>query len=245
MLIYTNGCSHSDNHPSPEKTFVWPNQLMSGFTKSFNYYHQQSFILPLTLSEIKTLNKNFLINGGISGASNDHIFHKSLESICQLIEIDKKPDFVIIQWSGPNRREHCLLDGKSVFVNLKDNLQYHLKYEPMGSKHTIHYVYCMQKFLIDHDIPFYFFNYMAFDYTIRELEIYKKIDTDRFIDFGLKERTLFVGLIDFLKERDFTRDEQGHANELGNKFIAEKIMEKIKNDPLNEKFVENYLSKLI
>ena len=84
---------------------------------------------------------------------------------------------------------------------------------------------------------------MQFDYSITELEIYKKIDLSRFVDFGLHSRTLFTGLIDLFKEKRFNRDEQGHANEEGNRFIANKIMEKIKNDPLNEKFIGDYFSK--
>jgi hypothetical protein len=244
MLIYTNGCSHSDDHPTLKESYVWPNQLMSGFTKSFNYYHNQS-VLPLTLSEIKALDKDFLVNDARSSVGNDKIFHQSMESICKLMSTGKKPDFVIIQWSGPNRREHCLLDEKPLFVTLYDNTEYHLKYEPMGSMHTIHYVYCLQQFLINHDIPYYFFNYMQFDYSITELEIYKKVNINRFVDFGLHSRTLFTGLIDLFKEKRFTRDEQGHANEEGNKFIADKIMEKIKNDPLNEEFIQKYFVKSI
>ena len=159
MLLYTNGCSHSDDHPTLKESYVWPNQLMSGFTKSFNYYHNQS-ILPLTLSEIKALDNDFLVNDARSGIGNDKIFHQSMESICKLMGTGKKPDFVIIQWSGPNRREHCLMDEKPVYVTLYDNTEYHLKYEPMGSMHTIHYVYCLQQFLMNHDIPYYFFNYI-------------------------------------------------------------------------------------
>jgi hypothetical protein len=216
---------------------------MSGFTKSFNYYRDLS---QLRLDELKTLtNMDFLINEGKTAVGNDHIFHQTLESISKLVEIGKKPDFVIIQWSGPNRREHCLLDGKPVFVNVHDNTEYHLKYEPLGTTHTAHYIYCLQQFFINHDIRYYFFNYMSFDYCLKELEIYKKINTHRFVDFGLHSRTLFVGLIELLKEKRFTRDDQGHANELGNKFISNKIIEKIKNDPLNEEFVQKYFVKSI
>ena len=82
---------------------------------------------------------------------------------------------------------------------------------------------------------------MQFDYSITELEIYKKVNIHRFIDFGLHGRTLFTGLIDLFKEKRFNRDEQGHANEEGNKFIADRIMEKIKNDPLNEEFLKKNL----
>ena len=241
MLVYTNGCSHSDDHPNKNETYVWPNQLMSGFTKSFNYYRNLN---PVVLNELNILeNMDFLVNEGTTAAGNDHIFHQTLESISKLIEIEKKPDFVIIQWSGPNRREHCQLDGKSIFININDNTEYHLKYEPLGTTHTAHYIYCLQQFFINHDIKYYFFNFMQFDYCLKELEIYKKINIHRFVDFGLHSRTLFTGLIDLLKEKRFNRDEQGHANEEGNRFISNKIMEKIKNDPLNEKFIGDYFSK--
>jgi len=237
MLIYTNGCSHSDDHPSIGETYVWTNQLMSGFTKSFNYYRDVS---SLTLKELGILNDmDFLINEGKTAVGNDHIFHQTLESVSKLLEIGKKPDFVIIQWSSPNRREHMLLDGTSVFINVHDNVEYHLKYEPLGTKHTTHYIYSLQQFFIDHDIKYYFFNYMQFDYYMKELEIYKKIKMEKFVDFGLKDRTLFVGLIDLLKERKYTRDDQGHSNEIGNKFIANTILEKIKLDPLNKDFFIN------
>jgi hypothetical protein len=170
---------------------------------------------------------DIFINDSVCGAGNDYIFHKTLENVNLLINENKKPDYVFIQWSGPNRRQHCTPDGNVVYVNLFDNVDLGVKFEPMASEHTIHYMFSLQEFFKNNNIKYYFFNYFGLDYSIKDLNIYKKIDFNFFLDFNLGENFIFNGLLNFMVENGFSCDQYGHPNEDGNRFIAEYINQKI------------------
>ena len=136
---------------------------------------------------------------------------------------------VIIQWSGPSRREHILPDGKGiVFVNPTENLEYHLKFEPMASTHSLHYMYTLQELLKSKGIKYYFFNYIPLDEDIKKLSIYKQMDFKKFINFEDGKETIFNGLVNLIIDKKFNNDLMGHANPDGNTFISGKILEKIK-----------------
>jgi hypothetical protein len=145
---------------------------------------------------------------------NDWIFHKTLES---LININPNPDLVIIQWSSPNRRVHQDFDGKEWYVNTHDHTHLYPKFEPMGSKHTLHYIYCMQEWLVKRGINYLFFDYFGLDLSIQILNVYKEINWDRFID--LKR--------DFFVQNGLTWDNLGHPNMEGLNYIVNKIGEKL------------------
>jgi hypothetical protein len=174
-----------------------------------------------------TNNNNILINESKCGAGNDHIFHRTLETLTHLIQNNKKPDFVFIQWSGPNRRQHCLPDGEMKNVNLHDNIEYHVKFEPMGSLHTLHYIFSLQEFLKKENIKYRFFNYMELDKSIKYNSIYNEIDMDNFIDFGFGKDILTTGILEMIKEKGFSCDELGHPNKEGNEYMANEILKKL------------------
>ena len=154
MLIYSNGCSHTVGHD-----IDWL-RTWSHFTIR-SIINEEEYLINPPKNEKKE--KHVLYNEGIQGAGNDYIFHQSLESLTQLIQNNNKPDYAFIQWSGPNRRQHCLPDGKIVNVNLFYNLEYYANFEPMGSMHTLHYIFTMQEFLKKHDIKYCFLNFMSLD----------------------------------------------------------------------------------
>jgi hemerythrin-like domain-containing protein len=129
MLLYVNGCSHTEGHHLEQK-YTWSNLVKESLGVSYN-----------------------LINDAKCGAGNDYILHQSLESISKLINENKKPNLVIIQWSSPYRRLHSTHIGVEKFVNTFDNSEYGVKFEPMASKHTLHYIYLLQQFLKDNNIP--------------------------------------------------------------------------------------------
>ncbi len=222
MILYSNGCSHTHVH-CVEKDKIWSSLVMQKL--SDNYY---MFISSTNHFNINLTNENdILINESRCGAGNDYIFHQTLETVSHLIENNKKPDYVFIQWSGPNRRQHCLPNGEIVNVNLNDNIEYHVKFEPMGSKHTLHYIFMLQEFLKKENIKYYFFNYMALDNSIKNLSIYDEINIKNFIDFGFGKDILTNGIIEYIKNNNLSCDEFGHPNELGNEFIANEILKKI------------------
>jgi len=191
MILYTNGCSITHGY-------------LVGFENSW--------------ANIFSKNNNLdLINDSQCGVGNDFIFHKSLESITKLINKNKKPELAIIQWSGPNRRLHCDIDGNYYYVNLTDHIKYQPKYEPMASEHTLHYMFCLHSFLEKNNIPYLFFNYMDLDNSIKKLEIYNQIDWTKCIPIN---RNL-------LMSKKYIHDNEGHPNLDGHYYIANEIVKKL------------------
>lgn len=222
MLIYVNGCSHTayNNITKLQELKSWSVDLVEKLGKNCLFFCEIIDNLP---------KNDILLNDARNGASNDYIFHSTLETLTKLISQNKKPDYVIIQWSGPNRRLYCDENGEKCFVNLFDNTEYYVKFEPMGSEHTIHYMYSLQEFLKNHNINYLFLPYMPLDESIRDLWVYKLIDRERIVDFDMGENVFFNGIIDYIKQNKFNRDVQGHPNEIGYSVISDKIIEKIKN----------------
>lgn len=222
MIIYSNGCSHTHVH-CVERDEIWSSVIMKHFIN--DYY---MFISSTNVFSLDGINKeNILINESRCGAGNDRIFHTTLETLSYLIKNNKKPDYVFIQWSGPNRRQHCLPNGEMKNVNLHDNIEYHIKFEPMASLHTLHYIFSLQEFLKKENIKYCFFNYMELDKSIKNNSIYGEIDMDNFIDFGLGKDILTIGILEMIKEKGFSCDNLGHPNVEGNQFIANEILNKL------------------
>ena len=219
MVIYSNGCSHTHVH-CVGRDEIWSSLIMKYYV---NDYHMH--ISSTNYFNIKdTNNENILINDSRCGAGNDYILHTSIESISYLIQNNKKPDFVFIQWSGPNRRQHCEPNGNIVNVNLFDNVEYGIKMEPMGSRHTLHYMFLLQEFLKRNNINYRFFNYMSLDPSIISNKIYSQIDIDNIIDFGFGISILTKGLLNYMKENKFNCDNDGHPNFEGHQFISKEII---------------------
>jgi hypothetical protein len=234
MIVYTNGCSHTDDLPYTErydvdhkKTYAWPVKLMDNLSNDYKYIRNLN---QLSETNLKNLSQNdMLISDAVSGAGNDHIFHSTLESLGVLFNSNIEVDYLIIQWSGPSRREHILPDGKGlIFVNPSDNLDYHLKFEPMASTHSLHYMYTLQELLKSKGIKYYFFNYIPLDDNIKKLSTYKQMNFNKFINFEGSKETIFNGLVNYIIDNKLNNDSQGHANPDGNTFISSKILEKIK-----------------
>jgi len=170
---------------------------------------------------------NFLYNDALHGAGNDYIFHKTIERVSHLISIDKKPNYVVIQWTGVNRRMNCPVNGKVQFVTPHSVSKDGILYEPTASENSLHYIFALQEFLKNKEIEYWFFNYMEFDECIKKSHILPLIDFNRFIDFEIGD-FLFNGLINFFKSQNLCCDENGHPNEEANFIIANKIIDKLK-----------------
>ncbi len=218
MIIYTNGCSHTAGH-CMKRAQTWPHLVMRSLIGNMGYSNN------VTPSTIKG-GSNVLYNQAMHGAGNDYIFHKSLETILALIRSGNKPDYVIIQWSGPNRRMHSDIDGNYVFVNPWDNAHLGVKFEPMGSQHTLHYMFSLQEILKKYNIEYWFFNYMELSKLARKSNIYSEMDLSRFIDFGIND-ILFNGLREYFLSKDMCCDEGGHPNQDANYIIGQNIVDKI------------------
>jgi hypothetical protein len=242
MLLYVNGCSHSDDiwqekDKEINGSFVWAYHLIKNFTSNFDYYRiigntleVRPFIVnnnqpKVQIDKSLKIVNDTLINDSVSGSGNDRLFHTTLESLTKLIESGNKPDLVVLQWTGVNRRESCDINGKPFFVTLFDNIEHQLKFEPMGTTHTAHYMFILQEFLKNNNINYRFFTYMGVDKSIENIHIYNLLDMNKFINFG--NNTLYNGLIDLILSKGFNRDEHGHPNEMGAKFISDNIFKNI------------------
>jgi hypothetical protein len=236
MLVYSNGCSHTEGHTVDWKK-TWPHLFIRSITAGNQYESKpkkiknKNIIIKSIMTE--TQYENILYNDAMLGAGNDYIFHQSLETISKLIQNNEKPDYVFIQWSGPNRRQHCLPDGKILYVNLFDNTEYDIKFEPMGSMHTLHYIFSMQEFLKKHNINYTFLSFMALDESIKKLNIYKEIDLNKFLYIENDSEILFNGILSHLKKEEMTLDNGGHANEKGNFLVANKLLKKLGFEEIN------------
>ena len=224
MIIYANGCSHTIGHDINWQR-TWPHFIIRALNNGDKY--------QINPPKNEKKDKFVLYNEGIQGAGNDYIFHQSLESISQLLENKDKIDYAFIQWSGPNRRQHCLPDGEILNVNLFNNVEYFVKFEPLGSMHTLHYIYATQEFLKKNNIEYCFLNFMQIDESIKKLSIYKEIDFEKFLYIKEDKDILFHGMLQHLKKEYMTFDFGGHANEKGNLFIANEVLKKFKLNELN------------
>lgn len=93
----------------------------------------------------------------------------------------------------------------------------------------------MQEFLKKNDIHYFFLNFMILDESIKHLNIYKEIDLDKFLYIEDDSEILFNGILSHLKKEHMTFDLGGHANEKGNLFVANKLLNKLKLKDLNYK----------
>ncbi len=227
MIVYTNGCSHTAGHCIPlQKTYT--NIVMNSLCMN------EPYIINPQLIRTK-LPTNFLCNDARYGAGNDYIYHHSIERISQLISIDKKPDYVIIQWSGANRRMNCGPSGIPEFVNIWDRPELGVPFEPMASNHSLHFIFALQEFLKSNNINYWFFNYMGLDKCIKKSHILPLIDFTKFIDFG-NDNIIFEGLLEYFKSQNLCCDEQGHPDQEANFIIANRITDKL-NIPMIDRDV--------
>jgi hypothetical protein len=150
-----------------------------------------------------------------------------------------KPDLVIIQWSGVNRRLHCDIMGNYYYINLSDHTQYHPKFEPMASEHTIHYMFILQEYLKSIGVKYLFFNYMEISDEVKNLSTYNKIDFKNFIEFDGCD--LFSGILNHIKKKGLVSDDFGHPNQKGQIYIFEMIIKKLKNIEMFIKKDYNYI----
>jgi hypothetical protein len=203
MLIYTIGCSITHGYGV-------------GFENSWPSLIQKYLDFDV-------------INDSKCGVGNDWILHTSLE---KLLKLKKKPDLVILQWSGPNRRVHMDLEGNEWLVNLHDHLHLQPKFEPMASIHTIHYMFFLQSFLEKNNIPYLFFNYMELDESVKKIEVYNHIDWKKKLDIN-KNMMLAKG---------YVYDEIGHPNLNGQYFIARSILKTLNID---EKTIPDFIKTIL
>lgn len=216
MIIYVNGCSHTEGHcvgfDSPNN---WPIILADVF-------FENDYFLKNGIDETVSNKKNFLINEALSGGSNQRIEYTTIQTISTLLERKLKVDYALIQLTSVSRRMHILPDGDIRHVNPYDFYDMGLRYEPHGSILTLHHILNLQNFFKLNNIKYLFIPY--FD------NINYEKPEQNLIDFKKFTTNFFKGYIKNFKKNKFVCDNQGHPNKTGNQIIYEDVIKSLERE---------------
>ena len=234
MILLTNGCSHSVPVKAKKNT-EWSSIVSNKLgIMEYHYmgFHDDFFFNDrnLYLNSIKNLPKeNFTFSLASSGKSNDCIYFETIETIERLILDDKKPNLVLIQWSGPSRRITMDIENDKIFCVTPDDIIENVAiphFEPLASELTLRYVSLLSDYLKNKNIDYRFLFYFEIDTRCLGRDIL--LDSTNFISFP-------NGLIDFIVEKKLTWDKVGHPSEDGHVYISNLFLENLhkeKNDTL-------------
>lgn len=237
MILLFNGCSHTEG-AKITSTKTWANIVCKSLERQSKFFHIKYHKKGQTISkylnnieEILQYEENFGISLGKSGKGNDAICFETIESVEKLKDINKKPDYVFIQWSGVSRRMIQLPNNTIEYINPWDGVNYGLPIDPLASELSIYYIRLLESYLKLNNIDYVFLPYMEFD----DEEYYKKLSSYKNLDFSniVLHKDGFGKFINSYKESNLTVDRQGHPTTLGHWFLASEIMDKISlNDSL-------------
>ena len=266
MFIISNGCSHT--FTSQSNNYLLSLQEIIGNSITLDYISATSYLFGGQKQELSVFDKrqswlklnkfgkipppnNFSIinklettnNGIISlsfdGKSNQTIFLETIEYISRCISVDSKPDYVIVQWSGPSRNLQCIPNSYTTHewleVTPMDNTEHGVLMEPLASLQTLMYIYNLQTFLKSNDIKYTFLCYMELDSSVTKLNIFNSIDLNNFISYE-NSHPILRGFLNNFKERGWTIDKAGHPDGAASKYISIKLMQHI-----NSNFKEDIL----
>lgn len=222
MLIYSNGCSHTQGHCTEKtyddvlaKFFFDASDLNKVFIRKSSKEHFSKYN-ELMDSVQENINENFIYKNSLSGKSNNLIFMETYQFVTECIKRNIKIDYIIVQTSGPNRRYHTTDWGAYHEVNPHDNIDLGLKFEPWGTIETLQWVYLLQKLFLEQKVPYVFVPYMELDEESYNLSPY--IDL---IDWSKFTTNPLIGHRNDFRERGtFTCDEAGHPNANGYYHLA-------------------------
>lgn len=160
------------------------------------------------------------VNRSHPGVGNEWILQNLIEDLNGMEPVEG--DWYIVQWSGPMRRLHQSIEGKEWTIHPGDDPKYHPKWEPMGSRHTLHGMYCVQEIMKSKGITnWIFWNYFPLDESVKKLNTYNKIEWNRFVDIDRE----------WMIKNNLTWDGKGgHPNLKGVYHIANTLLNKMGYD---------------
>jgi len=235
MFIYSNGCSHTfRDHENGYLSLIFKKIFKSSDT--FKIIQSIEYLFGGKSEQIQHENvvdnlittDNGIVSSAYDGKSNQIIFLESVEYINQCISKGKKPNHVIIQWTGPSRLIRMEPTEKSylwVDCNPNDYIK-HTMFEPMASITTLMYIYNMQTFLKSHNIDYTFLCYIELDSFVTKLDTFKLIDLDKFISYE-KEHPITYGLRNAFLSKGWCDDEAGHPDLNAHIYMFDKIIQNI------------------
>jgi hypothetical protein len=234
MILLTNGCSQSVPVRSKigtdwcsiisKQMGISDITLMGPFE---NYFFNNNDFYLNTINKLP--HDNFTFSLASSGKSNDSIYFETIETIERLMLDDKKPNLVLIQWSGPSRRLTMDLESETIFCVTPDDIIENVAiphFEPLASELTLRYVSLLSNYLLEKNIQYKFLFY--FDIDKRCLNRNILLNTSNFINFP-------NGLMGYMKQNNLTWDSAGHPSLKGHVYISNLFLENLhkeKNDTL-------------
>jgi len=242
MIIYSNGCSHTaDMGANFHNVYIdiVAKELLKTYEKIYaceGHYNKNKNFKFYELNS----DKNYLIKHAEHGKSNDLIFFESYNIIKNAINDNVKLDYVVIQFSGVNRRIHTLPNGGLLSVNPWDNSALGVKFEPFATEQSLQYLLILQDLLNQNFINYVFIPYMEFD-----SDVLSKSDKLDYIDNERLSTSLFSGHRNDFRKRGMTVDASGHPNFLGYYELATIVLDKFHYAKDNMKDIETYFSKRI
>lgn len=224
MILLTNGCSHSvpvKEVPNTEwcslvsnkmgiSHYVWMGKHDDFFFNDRNLYLDSISKLP---------EDDFTFSLASSGKSNDCIYFETIETIERLLKLNKKPDLVLIQWSGPSRRITMDITDDRVFCVTPDDIIENVAiphFEPLASELTTRYSSLLSHYLKEKGIKYKFLFYFKIDERVLGRDIL--LDTKNYISFP-------NGLIEYIKKHNLTWDVIGHPSVDGHRYISNLFLE--------------------
>jgi hypothetical protein len=218
MIIYNNGCSHTyEAYTKFSNSYI---DIVASELTDFKFksiYPSRGFFKKDRNNSIA--DNHIIYKNAYNGKSNDLIFFETLNFIYTKLFQNQKIDLLVIQWSGPNRRFHSLPNGKIANINLYDNYELGVKFEPLATEQTLHYMKVLQDLCQMYDINYVFIPYMEMDETVANNHpILKLLNKDKFTGSIIEGHRR-----DFLK-KNLTRDVGGHPNMYGVYKLAELIL---------------------
>jgi len=227
MILLTNGCSHSVPVKSEQKT-EWSSKVSEklgiddyvwmGLHDDF-FFNDRNLYLD-TISKLPK--NNFTFSLASSGKSNDCIYFETIETIERLIKLNKKPDLVLIQWSGPSRRITMDISDDTIFCVTPEDIIENVAiphFEPLASELTIRYTSLLSDYLKIKNIDYRFLFYFNIDNRCLNRDVL--LDTTNYISFP-------NGLIEYMKSNDLTWDTAGHPSKQGHEYISNLFLKNIK-----------------
>ena len=246
MTIYVNGCSHTIG---VSNKYSWSYIIGNSISRKINYIvgnNQKKYYEEVDYGT----NQNNLYNFSDSAKGNDTIFYETLEFLSKCKLNNFKPNYVFIQWSGPNRIARQDVFENMIFNTPGDDAD--VIFEPHASRTSLSYIFCLQEILKSMDIEYYFCCYMDFDKKCQQYPMFDSIELDKFISFDNTSHPILDGFRNMMRKKYLALDGAGHPSYLGHYFIANKFLEKINIDSvgffellpsLNEVYPPNIVKK--
>lgn len=243
MILYSNGCSHTAVKENAAAHIFFDSLWM---TKRYEEIHVAYLLDNKFAHEREPINSKTDWESIISsvpdrsalhfhqadhGKNNQRIFIETIDFVSRLIQSNKKPDFCIIQWSGPSRKldfdyestytydysKYNDMFMHSVTVNPHDNCEKGLLVEPFASKVTLQYMLMLQNFFLSYDIDYAFIPYMELEENEFILTEYNLLDKSKCT------ANPFIGHRNEFRKKNMVTDFNGHPNLLAGNHLVEKL----------------------